>query len=224
MKGCLLQEGLPRWCNGKESTCQWRRCRRLGCNLRVGKIPWTRKWQPTPVFLPGESHGQRSLEDYVESMGLQRVGHEWAHTRVYTHFREQAWCLEWFYTNDQSTQQLSLKQCPESRTIYPVTRGIQNCNLGLPVTPAGRDGPACRQGTEATKRNSTLSDKCQAQTFITLLLITKKKKKSELVTGCIMVPRQVQVLTPRTCECHHTWQWDLAGVITWRIRRWEGLT
>jgi len=31
----------------------------------VGKIPWRRKWQPTPVFLPGESHGQRSLEATV---------------------------------------------------------------------------------------------------------------------------------------------------------------
>ena len=30
----------------------------------VRKIPWRRKWQPTPVFLPGESHGQRSLEGY----------------------------------------------------------------------------------------------------------------------------------------------------------------
>ena len=30
----------------------------------VGKIPWKRKWQPTPVFLPGESHGQRSLAGY----------------------------------------------------------------------------------------------------------------------------------------------------------------
>ena len=30
----------------------------------VGKIPWRRKWPPTPVFLPGESHGQRSLADY----------------------------------------------------------------------------------------------------------------------------------------------------------------
>ena len=28
------------------------------------KIPWSRKWQPTPVFLPGKSHGQRSLEGY----------------------------------------------------------------------------------------------------------------------------------------------------------------
>ena len=30
----------------------------------VGKIPWRRKWKPTPVFLPGGSHGQRSLADY----------------------------------------------------------------------------------------------------------------------------------------------------------------
>ena len=35
-----------------------------GTNPWVGKIPWRRKWQPTPVFLPGESHGQRSLVDY----------------------------------------------------------------------------------------------------------------------------------------------------------------
>jgi len=33
-------------------------------NPWVGKIPCRRKWQPTPVFLPGESHGQRSLADY----------------------------------------------------------------------------------------------------------------------------------------------------------------
>ena len=33
-------------------------------NLWVGKIPWSRKWQPTPVFLPGEFHGQRSLAGY----------------------------------------------------------------------------------------------------------------------------------------------------------------
>ena len=31
---------------------------------RTGKIPWRRKWQPNPVFLPGESHGQRSLASY----------------------------------------------------------------------------------------------------------------------------------------------------------------
>ena len=47
--------------SGKEPTCQ---CKRCGFDLWVGKIPWRRKWQYTPVFLPGKSHGQRSLEDY----------------------------------------------------------------------------------------------------------------------------------------------------------------
>ena len=39
-------------------------CGRPGFDPLVGKVPWRRKWQPTPVFLPGESHGQRSLVDY----------------------------------------------------------------------------------------------------------------------------------------------------------------
>ena len=47
---------------GKESAFQCRSRRRL--SPWVGKIPRTRKWQPTPVFLPGESHGQRSLVGY----------------------------------------------------------------------------------------------------------------------------------------------------------------
>ena len=43
---------------------QCRRCRRHGFDPWVRKISWKRKWQPTPVFLPGESHGQRSLTGY----------------------------------------------------------------------------------------------------------------------------------------------------------------
>ena len=39
-------------------------CRRPGFDPWVGKIPWRRKWQPTPVLLPGESHGGRSLVSY----------------------------------------------------------------------------------------------------------------------------------------------------------------
>ena len=50
--------GLPRWVSGKESACQFRRCE---FDPWVGKIPWRRKWQPIPIFLPGKSHGQRSL-------------------------------------------------------------------------------------------------------------------------------------------------------------------
>ena len=39
-------------------------CRRPGFSSWIGKIPWKRAWQPTPVFLPGESHGQRNLAGY----------------------------------------------------------------------------------------------------------------------------------------------------------------
>jgi len=64
----------PRWLGGKESISQ---CRRHEFNPWVGKIALRRKWQPTPVFLPGKSHGQRSLAG-VQSMGLQRVRHNLA--------------------------------------------------------------------------------------------------------------------------------------------------
>ena len=56
----LLQE-LPWWLRWERRCLQ---CRRLGCDPGVGKIPWRREWQPTLVFLPGESHGQRSLAGY----------------------------------------------------------------------------------------------------------------------------------------------------------------
>ena len=52
---------------GKESSCNAGirlQCRRPGFNSWVQKIPWRRKWQPTPVFLPGKSHGQERLGDY----------------------------------------------------------------------------------------------------------------------------------------------------------------
>ena len=56
--------GFPGGISGKEPTCQCRRHKRLGFSPWVGKIPWRRAWQPTPVFLLGESHGQRSLAGY----------------------------------------------------------------------------------------------------------------------------------------------------------------
>ena len=50
----------PWWLSGKESSCN-----AGGVDLILGQEdPWRRKWQPTPVFLPGKSHGQRSLAGY----------------------------------------------------------------------------------------------------------------------------------------------------------------
>ena len=56
--------GLPSQHSGKESLCQSRRSKRHGFDTWVCKIPWSRKWQPTPIFWPGESQGQRSLAGY----------------------------------------------------------------------------------------------------------------------------------------------------------------
>ena len=56
--------GFPGGCSDKELTCQSRRHKRCGFDPWDGKIPWRRKWQSTPVFLPGESHGQKSLVGY----------------------------------------------------------------------------------------------------------------------------------------------------------------
>ena len=53
--------GLPTWLSGKEFACH---CRKCTLDPWVGKIPRSKKWQPTPVFLPGESHGQRNLGGY----------------------------------------------------------------------------------------------------------------------------------------------------------------
>jgi len=57
----VASTGFPRWFSDKESAHQ---CRRHGFNPWVRKIPWRRKWQPTPVFLPEKSHGQKSLAGY----------------------------------------------------------------------------------------------------------------------------------------------------------------
>ena len=62
--GSLLPWVRPDGTSGKEPTCQCRRSDRCGFDPWVGKIPWRRTWPPTPVFLPGESHGQRSLAVY----------------------------------------------------------------------------------------------------------------------------------------------------------------
>ena len=68
-------KGLPQWRSGKESACQCRMCKRCRFDPWVGKIPWRRKWQLTPVLFPRESHGQRSLVGYSPS-GHKRVRHD----------------------------------------------------------------------------------------------------------------------------------------------------
>ena len=58
------QKDFPGGASAKEPTCPCRRHRRCEFDPWVWKIPWRRAWQPTPVFLPGESRGQRSMAGY----------------------------------------------------------------------------------------------------------------------------------------------------------------
>ena len=44
----------------------------------LGRFPWRRTWKPTPVFLPGKPHGQRSLVSYSSPWGRKRVRHDLA--------------------------------------------------------------------------------------------------------------------------------------------------
>ena len=60
---------FPGCASRKEPACQGRRCERCGFNSWVGKIPWRRAWQPTPVFLPGDPMDRGP--DGPQSMALQ---------------------------------------------------------------------------------------------------------------------------------------------------------
>ena len=85
MSGYYSYYGLPRWHSAKDLPAMWV----TQVQSWVGKIPWRKEWQLTPVFLPGEFHGQRSLVDYSpwgckESNMTERLTH--AHVTLITGF------------------------------------------------------------------------------------------------------------------------------------------
>ena len=84
--------GFPGGTSGKGSTCQWRRHKRRGFDPWIGKMPWRRAWQPTPVFSPGESPGQRSL----------------------------AGCSPWSHRESDTTEPLSVHACDLSWNLASV--------------------------------------------------------------------------------------------------------
>ena len=78
--------------NFEKSYCQCRRYKRHAFDPWFEKIPWRRKWQPTPVFLPGKLHGQRSLVGYSpwgcrELAILSACTHTHTHTQHETPYR-----------------------------------------------------------------------------------------------------------------------------------------
>ena len=73
---------LPRWCRGEESSRQCRRPKRLRFNPWVRKIPCSRKFQPTPVFLPVKFQGQRRLACYSPRGGKESGMINWLSDQI----------------------------------------------------------------------------------------------------------------------------------------------
>ena len=76
--------GFPGGSDGKESACN---VGDPGLIPGSGRSPWRRKWQPTPVFLPGKSHGQRSLVGY-RKWGHEIVGHNLVTKQQYGNIKD----------------------------------------------------------------------------------------------------------------------------------------
>ena len=117
-------------------------------SICVGKMPWRRKWQPSPVFLPGESHGERSLEGY--SPCGHRVRHDWANEHAPIHVIIAIWHIQ-SAMRKQVTSTFS-----EFLFIYFQQCKVSGAALRLPLVSASRatasagsdgDGfPCCRHG------------------------------------------------------------------------------
>ena len=113
--------GLLWWLSSKEFTCNSGDLGRHGFDSGVGKIPWRRAWQPTPVFLPGKSHWQRSQVDYSpQSHGeSDRTEHANVHTQLRTlvildysliHSSVNSSCLTNYLCNEYLLKQSHSKQ------------------------------------------------------------------------------------------------------------------
>ena len=84
---CIANKSFPGGSVVKESTCQCRRYRIHGFVSWVRKISWRRKWQPTPAFSPGKSHGQRRLAGYSPWGHKESDMTEHTHTHIHViHF------------------------------------------------------------------------------------------------------------------------------------------
>ena len=93
MRVSQMSLGFPVRLSGRELACQ---CRRLGFEPWVRKIPWRRNQLPTPIFLPGEFHGWRSLAGCIVH-GVTK-----SQTRLsmrHTPYKWLSWVSQWWLTS-----------------------------------------------------------------------------------------------------------------------------
>ena len=110
----------------KEPACQLRRHKRHRFTPWVRKVPWRRAWQPTPVFLPGDSHGQRSLEG-CSPWGRRELGTMEQLSSSRTIQWPSAWRQGTLVLCVQTTQQLctlrppQVSASPTGSSVYPLS-------------------------------------------------------------------------------------------------------
>ena len=103
-------------------------CRSPGFDPWVGKIPWKRKWSPTPVFLPRKFNGQRSLAGY-SPWGGKRIGHNLA-TKPPNHY-EDFGLLLWVWCKPFCSRLLSRRMMYYILIFHKVPlAAVSNCNCG----------------------------------------------------------------------------------------------
>ena len=105
----ILDFRIPRWCSGKESTCQCGRCKRCGLDLWVRKTLWIRKWQPTPVILLRKFRGQRSLAG-CSPWGWRELEIT-EHTHTHTHTGLRFWAISSEFSSVNLVAQSYLTLC-----------------------------------------------------------------------------------------------------------------
>ena len=122
-------EGFPGGANDKEPVCQCRRHQRHRFDPCVRKTPWSRKWQPAPIFLPGKSHRQRSLVGYRPSgcKELDTTKPICTHTHTHTHTHTEGW------RHAVSFHHICLLHVTSCLDDYTSLLPVQSCS---PPTPA----------------------------------------------------------------------------------------
>ena len=116
----------------------------------VGKIPWRRKWEPTPVFLPEKSYGQRRLVA-TKSMGSQRVGqteHACTHSKPLLHLVNKLPLNKCYPTIFELLNKPHMRaQLPEGSLAGPAC-SMTSVLINIPSMPTYKEGKSSLKGIQ----------------------------------------------------------------------------
>ena len=110
--------------SGKEPSCQCRRCKRCWFNPWAGKIPWSRKCQPAPVFLPRKSHGWRSLLGYNPWGHKESDTTEQLHFKLFIELQPPVEDLAFFFREDLQRSQMKGTREAHQEIIWEQFKGV----------------------------------------------------------------------------------------------------